>query len=74
MKAALQAVTGDLFAAMEERKVIDKKNVPLLGDVTISQLDLVGLVMSVASTAFYVWSKSWVYNNILAVVFCVHAL
>jgi minor histocompatibility antigen H13 len=74
MKAALQAVTGDLFAAMEEKKVIDKKNVPVLGDVTISQLDLVGLVMSVASTAFYVWSKSWVYNNILAVVFCVHAL
>jgi minor histocompatibility antigen H13 len=30
--------------------------------------------MSLISVAFYVWSKSWVYNNILAVVFCVHAL
>lgn len=30
--------------------------------------------MSIISVTFYVWSKSWIYNNILAVVFCVHAL
>ena len=30
--------------------------------------------MSCISVAFYVWSKSWIYNNLLAVIFCVHAL
>jgi len=30
--------------------------------------------MSIISVTFYVWSKSWIYNNLLAVVFCVHAL
>jgi minor histocompatibility antigen H13 len=30
--------------------------------------------MSCISVTFYVWSKSWIYNNLLAVVFCVHAL
>ena len=33
-----------------------------------------GLALSIVSVIFYVWSKSWIYNNILAVVFCVHAL
>lgn len=45
-----------------------------IGNVVITQLDIVGLIMSMVSVAFYVWSKSWVYNNILAVVFCVHAM
>jgi len=24
--------------------------------------------------ALYVWSKNWVYNNVLCIIFCVHAL
>jgi minor histocompatibility antigen H13 len=74
MKAALQSLTGNVFSAFDEAKVVDLRNVKWIGDITITQLDIIGLVMSIVSVGFYVWSKSWIYNNILAVVFCVHAL
>ena len=42
--------------------------------VSISVLDVIGFIFSCLSVVFYVYSKSWIYNNILAIVFCVHAL
>lgn len=74
MKAALQSLTGGLFDSLDQAKLVDLKDVKWVGDIVITQLDLVGFLLSVVSVIFYVWSKSWVYNNILAVVFCVHAL
>lgn len=73
MKALLLSLTGGALDKLDEAKVIDKK-LPVIGELQVSQLDLVGLALSVVSVVFYVWSKSWIYNNILAVVFCVHAL
>lgn len=73
MKALLQSLTGDALQSLENVKVLDFKWKDYI-DLQITGLDLVGLVMSVTSVAFYVWSKSWIYNNLLAVVFCVHAL
>lgn len=57
---------------MDEKNIIELKFWQI--DLQITTLDLIGLLMSIVSVAFYVWSKSWIYNNILAVVFCVHAL
>ena len=72
MKALLQSLTGGAFSSMDEKKLVDTK---IFGqEIVITPLDLVGLALSLVSVAFYVWSKSWVYNNLLAVVFCVHAL
>ncbi len=73
MKALLQSFLGDALQPLEDRKVIDT-SFKWIGEVQISVLDLLGLAMSCVSVAFYVWSKSWIYNNLLAIVFCVHAL
>ena len=73
MKALLQSLTGNALQSVEDIRVFSFKFKDWI-DLQVSALDLVGLVMSVTSVAFYVWSKSWIYNNILAVVFCVHAL
>jgi minor histocompatibility antigen H13 len=72
MKALLLSLTGGAVQKMDEALVLDFKIKSF--EVKVSQLDMIGFVMSLVSVAFYVWSKSWVYNNILAVVFCVHAL
>jgi minor histocompatibility antigen H13 len=73
MKALLLSLTGSTLSHLDQKPIIDFKFKNII-DLQATALDLVGLVMSLISVAFYVWSKSWVYNNILAVVFCVHAL
>lgn len=73
MKALLLSLTAGSLQSLDDKKVVDT-TFKWIGEVQISVLDLVGLAMSVVSVVFYVWSKSWIYNNILAVVFCVHAL
>ena len=73
MKALLLSLTGSTLSHMDEKPIIDFKFKGII-DLQATALDFVGLAMSLVSVAFYVWSKSWVYNNILAVVFCVHAL
>ena len=72
MKALILSLSGGALEILDNTFVIDFKIKSF--EVQITKLDLVGLGMSLVSVAFYVWSKSWVYNNILAVVFCVHAL
>jgi hypothetical protein len=73
MKALLLLLTGSTLSHMDEKAIIDFKFNGII-DLQATALDLVGLAMSLVSVTFYVWSKSWVYNNILAVVFCEHAL
>ena len=72
MKALLLSLTGDALSQFDERSVVEVKW--KFVDLQLTALDFLGFVMSCTSVAFYVWSKSWIYNNILAVVFCVHAL
>lgn len=72
MKALLLSLTGSTFESMDQKYIIDFKIWQI--EIQVTPLDLVGLVMSIISVTFYVWSKSWIYNNLLAVVFCVHAL
>lgn len=73
MKSLLLSLTGDALTKFDETNLIDFKLGKII-DLQVTFLDLVGLLMSLVSVGFYVWSKSWVYNNILAVVFCIHAL
>ena len=58
--------------SLDEKKVIDL-NLKWLS-IQITPLDVLCFFPSCLSVAFYVYSKSWIYNNILAIVFCVHAL
>ena len=40
----------------------------------MTSLDLICFLLSILSVVVYAVTKSWIYNNILAVIFCVHAL
>ena len=57
---------------LDEGKVVDIKTKWF--SLTVTPLDLICFVLSCISVAFYVYSKSWIYNNLLAIVFCIHAL
>lgn len=72
IKALLTSFTGNALTGLDEGKIISTKNKYF--ELDISPLDLVCLVLSIVAVAIYVISKSWVYNNIIAIVFCVHAL
>lgn len=43
-------------------------------ELTVTAFDIVCLILSAIQVAIYIISKSWIYNNILAIVFCIHAL
>ncbi len=43
-------------------------------ELDVSPLDLICFILSVISVAIYFVSKSWIYNNLIAIVFCIHAL
>lgn len=42
--------------------------------MVVTPLDLICFVLSLIAVAIYFISKSWVFNNIIAIFFCVHAL
>jgi minor histocompatibility antigen H13 len=74
IKALLQSFTGKRFDSMDEKMLVDF-NVKLIGlEVQITLLDLVCLFISFIQMGLYVYYKSWIYNNILALIFCIHAL
>lgn len=72
IKALLQSFLGETLDKLDEPKLLKIKNSYI--ELEISPLDLICLLLSLISVAVYFVSKSWIFNNIIAVVFCVHAL
>mmetsp|Transcript_19430 Transcript_19430/g.18546 ORF Transcript_19430/g.18546 Transcript_19430/m.18546 type:complete len:109 (+) Transcript_19430:278-604(+) len=72
IKALLQSIIGTALDSLDEKKLIDIKTKWF--ELVISPLDLICFFISCIQTVIYVYSKSWIYNNILAIVFCIHAL
>jgi minor histocompatibility antigen H13 len=72
IKALLNSFMGDTFAKLDEGKLIDIKNNYI--DLQVTPYDIICCILSCIQVGIYVYTKSWVYNNILAIVFCVHAL
>ena len=72
IKSLLTSIFGSSLDFLDEGKLVDIKMKYL--ELEITPLDLLCLVLSFIQVGIYVWSKSWIYNNVLAIVFCVHAL
>lgn len=72
IKAMLNSFLGDTFASLDEGRLIDIKNSWI--ELQITPYDVICCLLSFIQVGIYVYTKSWVYNNILAIVFCVHAL
>ena len=74
VKAMLESFFGNAFAAYDKDLLIDI-NVKLIGlELQVTLFDLFCLMISGIQMILYVWSKNWVYNNILCLIFCTHAL
>jgi hypothetical protein len=74
IRALIEAFLGNAFAAYDKDKIIDI-NIKMIGlELEVTMFDFMCLFISGCQMALYVYSKNWVYNNILCVIFCVHAL
>jgi minor histocompatibility antigen H13 len=74
VRSIVEAIAGNAFADYDKDKLIDV-NIKMIGlELEVTLFDLMCLVISFCQMALYVYSKNWVYNNILCIIFCVHAL
>lgn len=72
IKAMLQSFLGESVDKLDEAKLLKIKNNYI--DLEVSPLDIICLILSGVAVVIYAVSKSWIFNNIIAIVFCVHAL
>ena len=73
IKAMIQSFTKALND-YDQNNIIDI-NIKLIGlELQITPLDVLCLIISFIQMGLYVYYKSWIYNNILALIFCIHAL
>jgi len=63
-----------MFDHMDKDLLIDFQ-ISFIGlDLQVTLLDIICCIISYIQMGFYVYLKNWIFNNILALVFCIHAL
>jgi len=74
VKALITSFLGNRFDAMDKDYVINI-SIKMIGfELQATNFDLICCVLSCIQMLFYVYFKSWVFNNIMALIFCIHAL
>jgi minor histocompatibility antigen H13 len=74
VKSMLTSFTGDMFAHIDKDYLVDFAIKYIDLEVQVTLLDLFCCVISFIQMGLYVYFKNWIYNNLLALVFCIHAL
>lgn len=74
IKSMLQSFTNNAFDHIDKDYLVDFAVKFIDLEVQITLLDLGCLVISFIQMGLYVYFKNWIYNNLLALVFCIHAL
>jgi len=59
---------------MDQKKLLKCKIDKIGLDLEVSPLDLFCLVLAYMAVGVYIYSKNWIYNNFLAMLFCVHGI
>jgi len=62
------------LAAFDQPKLFKLKLEKIGLDLEVSRLDLVSLFMSYTGVGVYLYTKNWLFNNLLAILFCVHGI
>lgn len=74
IRSIIESIAPGAFDAYDKDKLIDV-NIKMIGlELEATMFDFICLFFSSIQMLLYVWSKNWVYNNILCIIFCVHAL
>ena len=72
IKGVLQQVPA--LASLDSPKLLTLKIDKIGLDVEVSRLDLVSLILSYTGVGVYLYTKNWLFNNLLAILFCVHGI
>ena len=71
---ALLLNLGSMFESLDEKKLFHMKIGFLEIDQDITVLDLISLAISGVMVGIYILTKSWIYNNILAILLSINAI
>lgn len=74
IKALLYTFTGSTFEKYDEGYIVDFSIKAIGLEVQVTKLDIPCLIVSAIQMLIYVHFKSWLYNNLLAFIFCVQGL
>lgn len=74
VKSMLQSFTGAMFDAYDKDLLLDVAIKYIDLELQVTLLDIFCCIISFIQMGLYVYFKNWIYNNILALVFCIHAL
>ena len=73
IKALLYMAVGSAFEHFDQEFVIDI-NIPMMDKLQMTMLDFPCMIVSCLAMLVYVYTKYWLYNNVLAFLFCLNAL
>jgi len=74
IRSILQAIFGDVFGAYDKQYLIDIVISKIGLEAQLTLFDLLCLVISSIQMGLYIYFKNWIYNNCLALIFCINAL
>jgi len=74
IKGALLSLSNGTLEPLDERVIVHVKIAMLGVDFQVTVLDVISLMLSFVAVGIYVFTKNWIYNNLLAIIFCVHAI
>ena len=72
IKDLLKMVTFGVFDGLDKNKLV--KTRVFSTDIEISFYDIVAFGFSLLTVYLYLTYQNWIYNNILGIGFCIHAL
>ena len=59
---------------LDKNKLVKIKIDKISLNIEVSPLDLLCLLLAYFAVGLYIYSKNWLFNNILAIFFCIHGI
>lgn len=62
------------FANLNDKELFHLKCSPIGLDQKVTLLDVISLIFGECAVGVYLLTKNWIFNNLLASLFCVHGI
>jgi len=62
------------FEKFDETKLLKLKIEKIGLDLEVSPLDIISLIISYTAVGIYIYTKNWLLNNFIAILFCIHGI
>lgn len=74
VKAMITSFSGNKFDSIDKDLILNFQIKQIGLDLQATKFDFICLAISCFQMALYFFYKNWVFNNIMALIFCTHAL